>query len=431
MIADEVTITVEAGAGGNGCLSFRREKFIPHGGPDGGNGGRGGDIFLEARNDVHTLVDFIYRPLYTAHHGEHGKGKNMHGQAAPEVTVRVPVGTLVWDGGDEPVVDMNHEGMRFLIAKGGRGGRGNTTFTTATRHAPRLAERGEPGEKKVLRLELKLLADVGVVGFPNAGKSTLLSRVTRARPKIADYPFTTLEPQLGVVQLSENRNFVLADVPGLIEGASQGKGLGIRFLKHLERTKLLLHLVELATLANFSELEKRIKIIQRELKSHSPKFSKMPEILVLTKVDASTTQPVAEWVKKLKKKKRVVFAISAVSGQGLKELLEATWKLLVEIEKKSKETVVAPVETLYRAKTRFSIEKVEGGFRVTGAEIRKWVAMTNFSNPDAAERFHKILKRMGVLKGLKKKGVRDGDTIFCEEEEMIYESDQLGARHAG
>lgn len=425
MIIDEVNVTFEAGSGGNGCLSFRREKFIPRGGPDGGNGGRGGDIFLEARNDVHTLVDFLYRPIFEARHGEHGKGKNKHGRDASEVVVRVPVGTLVWDENHELIADMNQEGERFLVAKGGRGGRGNTTFATSTQRAPRLAEKGEPGEKKVVKLELKLLADVGIVGFPNAGKSTLLSRTTHARPKIADYPFTTLEPQLGVVQLSGNRNFVLADIPGLIEGASQGKGLGIKFLRHLERTKILLHLVESVSIESFKELEKRIKTIHHELKQHSPKFSKMPEMIILTKVDSATDKPLAEWMTKLRKKKYRVLAISSVTGKGITELMEATWKMLAEVNAKPKASEKESSGTLYQAKTRFSIEREQDTYRVTGPEITKWVAMTNFDNPDAVERFYRILQRMGVIRELKKRGVKEGDTVLCDDEEMRFE---LGLR---
>jgi GTPase len=431
MITDEVTVTVEAGAGGNGCLSFRREKFIPRGGPDGGNGGRGGDIVLEARNDVHTLVDFLYRPLFCAKHGQHGKGKNMHGKDAPEVVIRVPVGTLVWDQGGELIVDMREEGMKFLIAKGGRGGRGNTTFATSTQRAPRLAERGEPGEKKTLRLELKLLADVGVVGFPNAGKSTLLSRVTHARPKIADYPFTTLEPQLGVVQLSGERNFVLADVPGLLEGASRGKGLGIRFLKHLERTKVLLHLIELATLENYKELEKRIRVIRGELKAHSPKFQKIPQLLVLSKADAVSGRPVQEWKNRLEKKGQKTFIISAVSGAGLDRLLEGVWDQLVIARKNEAAVRSLPKEKVYQAKARFKVEFQEGVYHVSGPEISKWVAMTNFNNPDAAERFYRILGRMGVIKELKGRGMGEGDIVNCAGEELTFESERLGAHDAG
>jgi len=429
MIVDEVVITVEAGAGGNGCLSFRREKYIPRGGPDGGNGGRGGDIILEARNDVHTLVDYIYRPLHRSNHGQHGKGKNKHGKDAESITLRVPVGTLVWDENHELITDMDHEGKKLVIAKGGRGGRGNTTFATATQQAPRLAERGEPGEKKVIRLELKLLADVGIVGLPNAGKSTLLSRVSQARPKIADYPFTTLEPQLGVVQLSGGRSFILADVPGLIEGASTGKGLGTRFLRHLERTKLLLHLVELATLTQFRELEKRIRVIHNELKQYGQKLQRIPHILVLTKIDAVSEKNVREWSAKLKKKGIKVFCISAVSGEGLNSLLEAVWKELEKVRAAESTTSPKESENLYQAKPRFMVEKEGEVFRVTGPEIKKWVAMTNFDSNDALERFHKILQRMGVIETLKKRGAREGDTVFCEDCELIFGPESTGRRH--
>ena len=426
MIVDEVTITVEAGSGGNGCLSFRREKFVPYGGPDGGNGGRGGNIFMEARTDVGTLVDFIYKPIYEAKHGVHGKGKNMYGKATEDVIIRVPVGTMVYDENHELVVDLNQKDMKFLLAKGGRGGRGNTTFTTATQQAPKIAERGEPGEKKTLRLELKLLADVGLVGFPNAGKSTLLSRVTHATPKIADYPFTTLEPQLGVVRVSEGRSFVMADVPGLIEGASQGKGLGIKFLKHLERTKILLHLVELATLTSFTELEKRVKTIKNELKQHSPKFLEMPQLLILTKVDSAATSEYAKWVKKLEKKGVQTMVISAVTGLGLKPLIEKIWGMLSEIKEKEMSQPVIIEEKVYQAQLRFKVEKHEGFFLVSGPEIKKWVAMTNFDNHDATERFYRIIKRMGVIKELKKLDVHEGDKIMCEDLELTFEEEKLG-----
>lgn len=430
MIIDEVNIVVEAGTGGDGCLSFRREKYIPRGGPDGGNGGRGGDVFLEARNDVHTLVDFTYHPLFRAKHGGHGKGKNKHGREALAITIRVPVGTLVMDENNKLIFDMNQDGLQCLIAKGGRGGRGNTTFTTSTLHAPRLAEKGEPGEKKTLRLELKLLADVGIVGFPNAGKSTLLSRVTHAHPKIADYPFTTLEPQLGVVRLSGGRSFVMADVPGLIEGASHGKGLGIRFLKHLERTKVLLHLVELATINDYVELKQRVKIIRQELKKHSLKFQQIPQLLVLTKLDAVSSLPVTDWVRKLEKKGNEVCLISAVTGLGLKTLLERVWIFLSATSTKIPIPLFTEPEKVFKAKKRFFIQKADNTFRVTGSEIKKWVAMTNFDNPAALERFQKILRRMGVLKELKKMGIQDGVPVFCESEEMIFSDEQLGVSNA-
>ncbi len=430
MIVDEVTISLEAGAGGNGCLSFRREKYIPRGGPDGGNGGRGGDIYLESRNDVRTLVDFLYRPLYRARHGEHGKGKNKHGRDADPIVIRVPVGTMVWTPDHTLLADMNLDGLRILAAKGGRGGRGNTTFATSTSHAPRLAEKGEPGEKIDLRLELKLLADVGIVGFPNAGKSTLLSRLTKARPKIADYPFTTLEPQLGVAFLPGDRSFVLADVPGLIEGASQGKGLGIRFLKHLERTKVLIHLIDAATLSGFSELVKSVKTINRELYRHSVKFKKIPQIIALTKADAiSNRETLNSWVKMLGQKGTCAFVISSVSGEGLRELLEEAWNRLELAPAKPSTGEERPREILYRTEPRFIIKSTGGTYRVSGKEVEKWVSMTNFENPDAVERFHKILGRMGIIKALKKMGVREGDTVFLGKEEMVYRSDRVEDCH--
>jgi GTP-binding protein len=428
MIIDEVAITVEAGAGGNGCLSFRREKFIPRGGPDGGNGGRGGDIFLEARLDVHTLIDFTYHPLFEAKHGEHGKGKNMHGKDSSEIVIGVPVGTMVYDDQKQLIVDMNQQGQRHLIAKGGRGGRGNTTFTSSIRQTPRLAEKGEPGEKKNIRLELKLLADVGLVGFPNAGKSTLISRVTHAKPKIADYPFTTLEPHLGVVQLSENRSFVMADVPGLIEGASKGKGLGTRFLKHLERTKVLLQLVELTGSDNISDLESRIQVIQKEIKQYGSRLSQTPQLLVLTKADILGDRASLEkWIKKIEKKWKKVFVISAVSGEGLKGLMEETWKHLSAIWKTEQQTIVPAVPTLYQTKPRFQITKEGDVFFVSGSEVEKWVAMTNFNTRDAFERFQKIMKRMGVVRELKKLGAKEGDMLYFGDRALVYSSDGLEA----
>src|SRR5581483_8499042 len=277
----------------------------------------------------------------------------------------------------------------------------------------------------VLRLELKLLADVGLVGFPNAGKSTLLSRVTHAHPKIADYPFTTLEPQLGVVKMSDSRSFVIADMPGLIEGASQGKGLGIKFLRHLERTKVLLHLVELATLEKFSDMEKRIKAINKEMKGHSPKFQKIPQMIVLTKEDAAANPGYAQWVDKLRAKGLAACSISAVTGKGLDALMERTWGLLAEIRAKALLEIPVQEKTIFQAKARFHIVKEDTVFHVTGGEIKKWVAMTNFASRDALERFQKILTRMGVVKELKKKGAKDGDVVFFDGQEMLFESGEL------
>jgi GTP-binding protein len=425
MLVDQATITIEAGTGGNGCLSFRREKFIPYGGPDGGNGGRGGDVILEASADVRTLVDFSFQPIYQAKHGGHGLGKNQFGRDSENVVVKVPPGTMVYLESGELLVDMAEVGQTFLAARGGRGGKGNSCFTTATRQAPRLAERGEPGETKILRLELKLLADVGLLGFPNAGKSTLLSRVTAARPKIAEYPFTTLEPQLGVVRLSGDRSFVMADVPGLIEGASQGKGLGLQFLKHLERTQVLLHLVEAPEAPTLKDLQKRIKVIENELSQYPSGLADLPRLLVITKIDACADRAQLEkWKKSLEKKGHQVFLVSAVSGEGLQPLLEATWALMEKV--RSEVVVQEPVEEhkVFKPEQRFTVLHEGRKFYVEGAEIRKWTAMTDFGTRGGVERFHHILYRMGVFAELKRQGLKIGDTVICADQEFNWDGDE-------
>lgn len=431
MLIDEAKITVEAGDGGNGCLSFRREKFIPRGGPNGGDGGRGGDVLLEASPDVQTLVDLLYQPVYRARHGEHGRGKNMHGRDSEPVTVRVPVGTRVFLEDGSLLADLDRPGASVLAVRGGRGGRGNASFATSTRQAPRLAEKGEPGEKRELRLELSLLADVGIVGYPNAGKSTLLSRVTHAKPKIADYPFTTLTPQLGVVKLSDGRSFVLADVPGLIEGAHEGKGLGIRFLRHLERTRLLLHLVELPEAGTLKELEKRVRTIRRELEAHHPRLARTPQLLVFSKVDAFPDREKAErWARKLAPRWGKIAIISAVTGEGIPELMEAAWAGLKSEAAARLATPETPESavTHHRAERRFTVEMIDGEPHVDGAEVRKWVAMTDLDSRDALERLHNILVRMGVMRELKRRGVREGDTVHCAGVEMVYHEERKRRR---
>lgn len=331
MFVDEVDILVEAGRGGRGCLSFRREKFVPRGGPNGGDGGRGGSLFAVASSHLNTLISFRFTPEFRAPRGSHGQGSNRTGQNGADLELEVPVGTLVYETpaepGGEPILlaDLVAPGQRVLIAQGGRGGRGNARFATSTNQAPRRTEDGEPGEIKHLRLQLKLLADVGLVGFPNAGKSTLISRISAARPKIADYPFTTLTPHLGVVSLSGNRSFVVADVPGLIEGAHAGHGLGDRFLKHLERTKVLAHLVDVSG-ASGRDPVADFETVRRELASFTRELGSKPQIVVATKIDAAN-QP--EDVQQLEAHARTLslpfVRISGVTGEGVNELLEAMW----------------------------------------------------------------------------------------------------------
>lgn len=324
MFIDRVKIKVKAGDGGNGVTAFRREKFVPRGGPSGGDGGVGGSVWMEADEGLNTLLHLRYNPEHKAERGRHGEGSNRYGKDGEDITIKVPVGTQVFNTeNDELEVDFTEPGQRYLVAKGGKGGWGNAHFATPTRRAPKFHYRGRPGEEKELQLELKLLADVGLVGFPNAGKSTLISVISAAKPKIADYPFTTLEPNLGVVDMGDYKTFVVADIPGLIEGASEGAGLGDRFLRHIERTKLILHLVDVSSTSGRDPVED-YEIINRELANYSSDLADRPQIVVATKIDALDEPKRLESLKKrAKKDRKQFFAISSVAGVGLKELKSA------------------------------------------------------------------------------------------------------------
>ena len=324
MFVDEVEIHVRAGDGGRGCVSFRREKYVPRGGPNGGDGGRGGSVILEADEGLGTLLDFRYKRHYTAARGGHGEGSDRHGASGADLTLRVPVGTTVRERDTGLLLgDLTRQGERLDVARGGRGGRGNARFATSTNRAPRRADPGEAGEERDLRLELRLLADVGVVGFPNAGKSTLVARLSAARPKIADYPFTTLVPTLGLVRLDEDRSFVIADVPGLIPGAAEGKGLGLRFLRHLERTRLLVHLLDLDPATGRDPVDDW-RTIQAELKAYSPELAARPQLLAANKVDLDGAAPQLKRVMAMGRRRRLpVIPIAARTGQGLAELRAA------------------------------------------------------------------------------------------------------------
>ncbi len=321
MFIDEVTILVKAGDGGNGCLAFRREKYVPRGGPSGGDGGRGGDVVMVASQHQNTLLHFRYNPEHKAGRGRHGEGSNRTGHEGESIEVPVPVGTVVYDADTgELIHDFTRPGERVVIARGGRGGRGNARFATSTHQAPTEHEPGRPGEEKRLRLELKLLADVGLVGFPNAGKSTLISRISSARPKIADYPFTTLEPHLGVVSLEDQRTFVVADIPGLIEGAHEGHGLGTRFLRHVERTRLLAHLVDVSEAGRRDPVHD-FDVVMRELASFSEALAAKPMIVVGTKLDVTQDSGRIEALRRHAETLNLPFyAISAVTGLGVDDL---------------------------------------------------------------------------------------------------------------
>jgi GTPase len=327
MFIDEAKIRVKAGDGGNGCMAFRREKFVPRGGPSGGDGGKGGDVVMESSERHNTLVHFRFNPEYKAERGRHGEGSNKTGREGGDVVLKVPVGTIVYDDETgEKVFDFSEADQRIAIARGGRGGRGNARFATSVHQAPREHEAGRPGEERSYRLELKLLADVGLVGYPNVGKSTLISRISSARPKIADYPFTTLEPNLGVVAVGDARDeisFVVADIPGLIEGAHTGVGLGTQFLRHIERTRLLVHLVDVSDGSGRPDVVKDVEVIMGELESFGAGIEEKPMIMAASKIDAANKDKLATLKRYCKKKKLKLYEISAVTGKGIKELIRA------------------------------------------------------------------------------------------------------------
>ena len=336
MFIDEAKIRVKAGDGGNGCLAFRREKFVPRGGPSGGDGGKGGDIIMESSERHNTLVHFRFNPEYKAQRGRHGEGSNRTGREGVDITLKVPVGTILYDADTgEKVHDFSRPDERIVVAQGGRGGRGNARFATSTHQAPREHEEGRPGEDRVFRLELKLLADVGLVGYPNVGKSTLISRISAARPKIADYPFTTLQPNLGVVavgQAPEERSFVVADIPGLIEGAHSGAGLGTQFLRHIERTRLLVHLVDVSDASGRPDPVKDVEVIRGELESFGAGLENKPIIMAASKIDVANKEKLAKLKRYCKKNGLELFPISAVTGKGIDELKYAIAEKLEEVK---------------------------------------------------------------------------------------------------
>ena len=412
---DKVKVFVSAGNGGDGCLSFKHEKYMEWGGPNGGDGGRGGDVWFEAVSRLTTLMDLHFRPHVEAGRGGHGKGSHKHGLQGEEKTVLVPVGTLIYRDG-LLAADLHADGQRWRAGEGGRGGRGNWSFKTRLNTAPRLAEKGGPGEKVTLGLELKLLADIGLVGFPNAGKSSFLARVSSARPKIANYPFTTLSPNLGVAY-HKHVSFVVADIPGLIEGAADGKGLGMKFLKHVERTRLLIHLIDPAGYMGEDPLD-GIKTIEKELKKFSPKLAAKPKMLVLNKMDLPEG---AEVLKKLKKKYKNILEISNATGDGITLLLD---KIIAELAKHDgpihfvEKTVD---DSIHKVEQGFVVENLGGGhYTLRGKFVERASAMLDVSLPEAINRYQHTLKRIGVDRALKKAGIQKGDKVRCGEFEFEW-----------
>jgi GTP-binding protein len=419
MFYDQAKIFVKGGDGGNGIVAFRREKYVPEGGPCGGDGGRGGDIIFIVDPGLRTLVDFKYKRHYKADRGEHGQGKNCHGKGAEDLIVRVPRGTIVKDEQTgEILTDFVEEDQQFIIAKGGRGGRGNARFASAQNRVPTLAENGEPGEERWVLLELKLLADVGLVGFPNAGKSTLISRISAAKPKIADYPFTTITPSLGVVAVEEGDSFVVADIPGLIEGAHQGIGLGHEFLRHIERTRLLLHLVDIAGVDGRDPV-RDVEIINSELVKYNERLALKPQILVANKIDLPAA---IENLTKLKAAfpDQEIYSISAVTGQGIAELVQVVARRVAGLVPEP--PLVSEEEVRHVAflkdRERFSIHQEDGVYVVSGKEIERHFAMTNFGNEASLRRFQNIIKVMGIEDALREQGAKEGDVVRINDLEF-------------
>jgi GTPase len=415
---DEAAITVAAGNGGDGLVAWRREKYIPKGGPAGGDGGHGGSIYLVPTPELSTLVEFRFKRQFAADSGKPGGTSNKSGRSGEDLVIPVPVGTIVYrraEGEDEAfLADLRTPGERLLVAKGGRGGLGNQHFATSTRQAPRFAENGEPGERFSLRLELRLLADCGIVGLPNAGKSTLLSVVSAARPKIADYPFTTLEPQLGVVRVSDEESFVMVDVPGLIEGAHLGAGLGDQFLRHVERTRVLIHLLDGAK--PLEEILHDKKIIEDELAAWNPQLPLKPALLVVSKMDLPDAK---ERLNELRAQFPKIRGISSATREGVQELVYAAWSAI-------QETPIPEIVTPEPAKIHlkpsepFAIHREDETFVITGERVERLAAMTNFDSDEGLARFEQILAKMGVDKKLRELGAVEGDTVRIGPYEFTY-----------
>lgn len=421
MFYDTAKIYVKGGDGGNGCVAFRREKYVPEGGPAGGDGGRGGNVILRVDPGLRTLVDFRYHRHYKAERGQHGMGKNMHGRQGEDLVLRVPPGTVVRDvGTGEIIADLVLAGQETVVARGGRGGRGNARFVTPVNKAPRMAEKGEPGQERWLELELKLLADVGLVGFPNAGKSTLISRVSAARPKIADYPFTTIAPNLGVVRVDEGRSFVMADIPGLIESAHTGAGLGYQFLRHTERTRLLVHVLDTAGTEGRDPV-KDFDTINRELALYDPALAARPMVVAANKMDLPGAQENLTRLRQALGDGYEIFPISALSGEGLSPLIYRLAALVAELPEPDIPAEEPVRVTAVRDEPRFTVFRRGSVFVVEGREIERHVAMTDLDNEEAVERLQRIISRMGVEDALKEAGIRNGDTVCIKYFEFTFE----------
>ena len=422
MFTDYTKIIVKSGDGGNGAITFRREKYVASGGPDGGDGGKGGDVYFTVDPDQNTLINFRYNKKYKAQNGENGSGNRCFGKSGEDLYIKVPRGTVIKDAETLKVIaDLSEEGQCELVFPGGRGGKGNAHFATATRQAPHFAQGGEKGIEKEIILELKLIADVGLIGFPNVGKSTILSMVTSARPKIADYHFTTLEPNLGVVKTEYGDSFVLADIPGIIEGASQGVGLGLKFLRHIERTRLLLHVIDVSGSENRNPVED-FKIINEELKKYSEKLATRKQIIVANKIDVMQDETLYKNLEELAKKENIrIFKVSAATGLGLKELFKYVSEVIKTLP--NEQIVEGEERVLYTLKEdidEFEIVKENGEFIVKGPAVDRLMGRVNLEDNESLYYFQKTLRNLGIEDALKQKGIHEGDTVRFNDWEFAW-----------
>ena len=422
---DKAKIKVISGAGGNGAMAWRREKYVDKGGPAGGDGGAGGSVYFIATSDMSTLLDFTHKTVFKAERGENGKNKNCHGKNGEDLYIKMPVGVVVKDlKTNKLIADLNENNKTILIAKGGRGGRGNARFATAQKRAPQFCEPGEPAIERELELELKLIADIGLIGMPNAGKSSLISVVSAAKPKIADYPFTTLIPNLGVVKKPTGDGFVIADIPGLIEGASDGLGLGHEFLRHVQRCKLLLHIIDISKEESFKNYQK----INEELKKFDSNLAKRQQIIVLNKsdlVDMEHAQEIKIEFAKKSKTKNEIFIISTATKQGIKELLNYLYIKLEETEDiKIELDIEEDTASIDNDDSYYEITKLnKNTYEVTGGKIKRLASVTDIKNMHQIKRFTNILDSMGVYEKLRENGITNGDTIIAEGIELVYDED--------
>lgn len=427
MFVDQVKVYVKGGDGGNGMVAFRREKYVPKGGPAGGDGGKGADVVFVVEEGLRTLMDFRYQRHFKAPRGEHGMSKGQHGRGSKDMIVKVPPGTVVMDAEtNEVIADLVEHGQRAVIAKGGRGGRGNTRFATPANPAPEIAENGEPGQERDVVLELKLLADVGLVGFPSVGKSTLLSVVSSARPKIAEYHFTTIVPNLGMVETEDGRSFVMADLPGLIEGAHAGVGLGHQFLRHIERTRVIVHVIDMAAMEGRDPYEDYLTI-NRELKEYNLRLTERPQIIVANKMDMPDAEENLKKFKEQLKEDYLIFPISAITRQGLRELLFAVADMLEETPEfplQHEEEELGVNRVLYKHEAdpdAFTITRdPDGSFVVSGDKIERLFKMTDFSRDESVRRFSRQLRGLGVDDALRARGAKDGDIVKLLEFEFEF-----------